>query len=414
MRILALTSRMPYPPMRGDKVRTYHFLRSLSSVHDVDLITFVERADDRAVLERELDWLRSIETIPLAPAASHASMAAGLFSPLPYQALYYRSRAMRDAVAAALADADYDLVYVHLFRMAPFVLGRDGQLSRGPRRPRFVVDLTDAVSVELEESLARRSPFLRLPYAWETRKIRRYEAVVAAAFDEVWVISDADAAAIARAAPGARIAVVPNGVDETLFALPGPAASPVVLFVGNLSVPHNIDAVDFLARGIMPHVRRRVEGATLRVVGAGAGEAMRQAAAETGFELAGRVPELADAYRGVTVFAAPLRFAAGIQNKILEAMAAGVPVVTTPTGNRGLGAPVGEAIAVGAGTRELADGIAGFLTDDARARAVGAAGREYVRGRFSWDAVRERAEGVAAGRVSDHLRSVKADGRAGR
>lgn len=389
MRVLALTSRVPFPPLRGDKVRTCNFLRALAEGHEVDLLTFAEGEADRA-LARELTWLGAVETIGLPRVRSYANMALGLLSPLPYQTLYYRSRAMRDALACALERGTYDLVYVHLFRMAPFALalGRVGT----PGAPVFVLDLTDAISVELSESVARRPVALRPAYRWEAAKIRRYEARVAGAFDETWVIADADADAILAGAPGANVVVVPNGVDESLFSLPEAAADPIVLFVGNLSIAHNVDAVEFLALEIMPLVRRRVPEARLRVVGHGADERMRRIAAEPGIELAGHVPELADAYSGAAVFAAPLRFAAGIQNKIIEAMAAGLPVVTTPTGNRGLGAPAGEALAVAGDADRLSGEIVGFLEDRARRASIGAAGRAFVRARFSWSAVRERAE----------------------
>ena len=389
MRILALTSRVPFPPLRGDKVRTFNFLKALSERHDVDLLTFVEGDADRA-LARRLDWLRSAETISLPRIRSYANMALGALSSLPYQTLYYRSGSMREAFAAAVGRETYDLVYVHLFRMAPYALGGGDVGAAGA--PAYALDLTDAISVELSESVPRRPFPIRPAYAWEAEKIRRYEARVARAFDETWVIAEADAAAIASVAPDADVVVVPNGVDESLFSLPGADAEGVVLFVGNLSIAHNTDAVEFLVGEIMPRVRRRVSEARLRVVGHGADERMRRAAAEGGFDLGGYVPELADAYRGAAVFAAPLRFAAGVQNKILEAMAAGLPVVTTPTGNRGLGAPAGEALAVAEDAEGLSDEIVRLLGDRSRRAAVGSAGRAFVRGRFSWSAVRGHAE----------------------
>jgi sugar transferase (PEP-CTERM/EpsH1 system associated) len=391
VRILFLTSRLPYPPVRGDRVRTFSFLRAFAERHDVHLVSFVEGADE---LSRAgpLTSLARVDTVALSRSASMVNMGAALLSPRPYQLHYYRSRAMRTAVARALEADSYDLVYVHLFRMAPFALRPDGR----PAHRSSVVDLTDSISTELALSVPRRPPLVRPAYRWEAAKVRRYERFVAERFGEIWVISEADRAAILELAPSANVVVVPNGVDERLFALRRPAApEPVVLFVGNLTIPHNVDAVDLLASEVMPRVREEVPGAALRVVGHSPSRRIRDLAARFDFDLAGFVPEITDAYRGGAVFAAPLRFAAGVQNKVIEAMAAGIPVVTSPIGNRGIGASEGEGLVVADGPEAFAGAVTALLRDHGRAAAIGERGRSLVRERYRWELAVERAEAVA-------------------
>jgi sugar transferase (PEP-CTERM/EpsH1 system associated) len=397
MRILFLTSRLPYPPTRGDRVRTYNFLRVLAERHEVHLISFVE-SDDEIADVRHLPALAAARGVRLSPAASRANLAAHLLSPLPYQVVYYRSSAMRDAVAQALAAGAYDLVYVHLFRMVPFILGRDGRPLPAAAGARTVVDLTDVISFELELSLPRRNVALRPAYWWESRKIRRYEARVAGLFDEAWVISEADRETILGRAPGASVAVVPNGVDERLFDVPDARSRPpVVLFLGNLSIGHNTDAVLALVRDIMPRVRAHVPDASLEVVGDGVSPVLSSLSESEGFRLLGYAPDLAVAYARASVFAAPLRFAAGVQNKLLEAMASGLPVVTSSVGNRGLAAADGVDLLVRDDPASFAGAVVDVLRSPELRTTVGERGRRFVRERFNWRSVLDHAERVARG-----------------
>lgn len=396
MRILFLTSRLPYPPHRGDRVRTFNFLKAFASRHDVHLVSFIESDEDRQTAAA-LEGICSRELILIGKRRSLFNIATHALSPMPYQALYYRSARMHTVVQTALAGGAFDLIYVHLFRMAPFVAPLLGRRSLGAAGgTRTVLDLTDSVASEIELSIRHRPILSRFPYAWESRKIRAYEARVMPSFDETWVISKADRDDVLAGVSGPRVEVVPNGVDERLFELdPAPGDAREVVFVGNLSVPHNIDAVEFLIRDVMPRLRAAEPEATLRVVGQGAGDRVRGICdAADWCTLMGFVPDLRDAYRGAAVFAAPMRFAAGVQNKMLEAMAAGVPVVTTPTGNRGLEAAPGSEIVVASGATEFARALGDVLGSARRRAALSGAGRQFVSGRFAWSHALDRAETV--------------------
>ncbi len=397
MRILFLTSRLPYPPHRGDRVRTFNFLKAFASRHDVHLISFIENNDEREAAV-ELESICSRELVLLGKRRSLFNITSRALSPMPYQALYYRSARMQALVQAAFADGAFDLIYVHLFRMAPFVAPLLGRRSLGvASNTRAVLDLTDSVASEIELSIRHRPVLARLPYVLESRKIRAYEARIMPSFDEIWVISEADREDVLSGTSGARVEIVPNGVDERLFDIGSSMCdSREVVFVGNLSVPHNIDAVELLIRDIMPRLRTAEPEATLRVVGQGAGDRVRGICAAADWcNFTGFVPDLRDAYRRAAVFAAPMRFAAGVQNKMLEAMAAGVPVVTTPTGNRGLKAAPESEIVVASGAAEFARALGEILSNAGRRDALSRAGRQFVSSRFEWSHALERAETVA-------------------
>ncbi|MBD3367651.1 MAG: glycosyltransferase [Candidatus Eisenbacteria bacterium] len=395
MRVLFLTSRLPFPPDRGDKVRTHNLLRAFAARHDVKLISFVDGGEPGEGEEILRQWC-DVETVHLPSFRSVLNAGAGLLRRLPLQACYYSSGEMSELVRSALRDG-CDALYVHLFRMAPFALGALGDVHARAGRPATILDLTDAISREIELSLPRRRPLSRAVYTIEHRRVRSYEAAISPRFDDVWTISGADADIIRSAAPTSNVTVVPNGVDDSLFALGIPAERPVsVLFVGNFRVPHNVDAAAWLAGEIAPAVAAEVPGVEFVLAGAASDEVVLP---ERGvvWRRRGFVPALKDVYGGAGVFAAPMRFAAGVQNKILEAMAAGLPVVTTSIANAGLGARPDSELLVRDGARAFADGIVDLLSKRELAGGIAERGRAFVRERFTWDRALERLEEVSAG-----------------
>jgi glycosyltransferase involved in cell wall biosynthesis len=178
-----------------------------------------------------------------------------------------------------------------------------------------------------------------------------------------------------------------------------PHADPRVMFLGNLSVPHNIDAAEYSAREIWPRVTAAGARGRLLLAGADPTPAVRRLARPGVVEVTGRVPDLTDLWRSVHVLLAPLRFSTGIQNKVLEAMAAGVPVVTTPPVAEAIGARGGEHLLIAADTAGLAAAVDATLRDPSGANARAALAREHVRAHFSWDTPVRRLEQLVDART---------------
>ena len=194
-----------------------------------------------------------------------------------------------------------------------------------------------------------------------------------------------------RGAP--RVRMVRQGVDETLFDLElSTPRAPRVLFLGTLSVPHNIDAAQRLVRDIWPKVRAARPDATLELAGADPIAALLALEGRDGISVPGMLPDLRPVWRRASVMVAPLRFSAGIQNKILEAMAAGVPVVTTAAAAEAILAEHGTHLRIGTTDAELATATLEALGEGESGLAVRYAAREHVRGQFSWQALVARLE----------------------
>jgi glycosyltransferase involved in cell wall biosynthesis len=391
MRVVFLTSRMPFPPEGGDRFRVYHLIRTAAEAgHEVHLVTFdsAERAPDE--VRPLLRQLASIRVVRLPRFVSTFRSAQALTSNVPLQAAYYRSSRMRQRVGEALRRIRPDVVVTHLFRMAPYAL--DHMESHDAR---WILDLTDVISAGIERSLPYRSgPDLWL-YREEMRRIGRFEAKIAPRFDECWVISEAERVYLERLAPEAPIAVIPNGLAELPPARATARDRARLLFLGFHEVFHNRDAVRFLVQEIFPRVREAVPEATLDLAGKGS-EALGSWARGPGVRIVGRVPRLEDAFSSATVFVAPHRFAAGVQNKVVHALATATPVVSTPAVREGL-MPVPDGVMrVGSAAEEIARHVVELIRDPAGAAALGERGRVWARSTFTWDVALDALEGATS------------------
>ena len=388
MKIAVVTYRFPYPPDRGDRLSMYTLLRLFSQRHQVTLFSFVDGTEPPEARERISAFCERIETVHLGKARSWLQAWLGLFGRVPSQVAYFRSAAMNARVRQALAAERFDVVFVHAFRVAPCV--------EGVRHPGIVMWLGDSVGMVLKRA-AGYAPWWRRPgLLWEAARADSYAVECSRRATESWVLSPVDQADLERHG-AVRLVLLPHGVDDALYSLPRAIASPAeIVFLGNLSVPHNVDAACYAAREVWPLVHARHADAKLRLVGADPVPAVQALGALPGVEITGPLPDLRDMWSRAQVMLAPLRFSAGIQNKLLEAIAAGVPVVTSPGAAGGIGARHGEHVLVATTEREYADAVESVLAQPAEAAARAARAREHVRREFSWERLVRRLEQVGA------------------
>ena len=387
MRILFLTGRLPYPPNRGDRLRAYHFLRVLSHRHQITLLSFIGDDHETGLIGPLRPFCEDIQLVHRGQFQSTMSTGLNVWRRLPFQSLYYRSSVMQAAIDRLLDRQRFDAVYVHLFRMAQFLSARS--------RPYRILDLTDAISSEVERSLPYRNPKWRLIYRLELPRIRRYEREIVRRFDETWLISNAERQKLLDGQANDSIHVVPNGVDSARFRPSGlPVETPRLIFVGHMGVFHNVDAAEYLVRAILPRVRVAFPGTSLDLVGAEPAPDVHNLASTSGVRVLGHVADLNAALNNASIFVAPLRFAAGVQNKVLEAMAVGLPVVTTSYVNAGLEAEDGRHLLVADEPEEFADVVISLLKDAQLRRKLGHAGREFVMTHYRWDDVLDRVNAI--------------------
>jgi glycosyltransferase involved in cell wall biosynthesis len=383
MRILYLTSRFPYPPLKGDQVVVYHRLRELGPRHRITLLTGYEHPADLRHLAALDPYCERIVPVRLPPLPGWLRAAGALPTALPFQVAYSRAAALRRAYAA-LGGTPFDIV--HASRLAVASLP-------DPTRTPAVLDLIDSLSLNLSRRLELgHDPYLtRRVLTEEYRRARRYEAEQVSRYPATLVVSPLDAAAL----PGGRVHVVPNGVDATAFHPPADyPARPSLVFSGNWGYHPNVVALRWFLETGWARVRAAVPGTTLTVVGTAPPRWLRARHGQQGLRVTGYVPDMAAALGAAQVALAPMQSGSGIQNKILEAMACGRPVVTTSVGLGPIAAPRGGALLVADTADAFAEACIALLRDPRRAQAMGARAAAYVRQAHSWAENARRVEAV--------------------
>src|ERR1700681_3815103 len=369
MRILFLAPRYPAPAWRGDQRRVLDLLRELRRHAAITLLTFGAPREDAL----PFDGIR-VRTIRPSPLGRVAANLAHPDPRLPLQVRLYLDRAMANACAEEL-ERGTDVVHVKLARMGPY-LPPPGPWHRH-------IDLIDALSLNMKTRAAASPEPVRAAIAAEARLMEAYEAALVAAADSASLVAEADR----HGARGLATAVViPNGVDLAAFPFAEPPqGNAALLFFGNLGYFHAIEPARRLATEVLPLVRREVPGTTLRLVGARPAAAVRALAELEGVELVGPVERMVDALHAAAIAAVPSYTGSGMKNKVLEAYAAGIPVVTNALGIEGIeGAQPGRDHSRAESPQELAAACVALLRDPAARVRQATAARALVETRYSW------------------------------
>ena len=387
---LVLTPRTPWPLDDGGRIVAWQSVDTAGREHDVVLVTFDAPA---AIGVPEPDFVRaacrSVVRIPHRPAGALAAALRGSFGRWPHTMVRFHSA----EYAAAVRDA------VRTFRPA-FAVVNHLHLAV------YADDLGDTPWALREHNvehlwMARYAATLRDPvtraYArFQAGRLRRFERDAACRATIVFAIHEAEARELRRLAPEARVEVVPVGIDFTRYPEPDPASPPVVLVVGSFAYAPNVEGLRrFVAEGAA-ELRRLAPSAILRVAGRGIEPGLARELRAAGVDVVGAVPDMAPQFAEATVVLVPLWFGAGARVKIVEAAAAGVPVVSTPLGAEGLGFAPREDILIAEEPVELARLAAALVSDPERARALGARAHALAGERYELAGVAERTNRLCA------------------
>lgn len=378
MRVLFLTHRLPYAPNRGDRIRAYYILKALRAYAAVSLVSLVHDEDER---ERAGELSGLVDQVFIARVPGFRRyLTAGCTLPTsaPLTHALLASPGVRAAIGQALSGGPPDVVLAYCSGIARYAL--QPPLDSYP----LVVDMVDVDSRKWAALADRTVAPMSWIYRRETRTLSAFEGRLAAHAVGTTVVTEREREALAAIAPGARIVVAPNGVDVANFA-PGrpPATSADVVFCGVMNYTPNVEGAVWLARDVWPLVRARVSSARLRLVGASPASQVTALSSLPGVEVTGTVPDVRPYLWDAAVSAAPLHTARGIQNKVLEAIAAGLPVVVTPVVSEGLPADVLSACRVAPDARAFADHVIEILELPPVERRAIAASADL--GALAWD-----------------------------
>lgn len=385
MHILYLSLRYPYPPTRGDRIRAYYFLRELAREHRVSVVSFWSRGDpeDERVLA---EWCVHRWKVTHHPLRAHWNTVKALGKKEPLQNAFWFSEEMKRTVREALDVVTPDSIQVHLFRMAPYVVG-----VSTPK----LLDLCDSMTMNLRRRKEREShPLLRYLVGIEERRVRDYEPKIARHFDRVLFIASPDRDAFRSLAPEIPAEVIPSGVDLDFFdpksSFTRPDSPPILLFTGTMNYFPNLDASLYLVDEILPRVREVHPRTELFLVGACPPLRLVRRNGSKGVWVTGCVSDVRPYFDRATVFVSPMRCGSGLQTKNIEAMAMGVPLVTTTLGGNGLLAEPGKDYLRADDTESLVQAIVSLVADPEQRRLFAQRGRAYVEKEHDWKLIGQR------------------------
>ena len=383
MKILFVTSRFPYPPLRGDQAIPYHRLRLLSKSHSITLLSFYEHESELSGLAQLQPFCEKIYTVRLPFWRSLLNVALnGAFSPLPLQVLYYRSAGFERLINKLVSENTFDLVHTYLLRMAPYVTS-----GSAPK----VLELIDSMQL----NWMRRVESEKFPKRWffreELRRVVSYERGIGDRFDQLLVVSEKDRSLV----PASNIDVVPLGVDTETFK-PGvtdPKANSIV-FSGNMGYSPNVKAAVWFAEKCLPAIQEAVPNATFTIIGTNPTREILALSQRKGIIVAGFVKSMPEVLASASVAVAPMLSGSGMQFKILEAMSCGLPVVTTTLGLGDIKAERGKEILVADDVEEFVEAVVKALASPEMASKLGGQARRFVIDRHSWESVVAKVETI--------------------
>lgn len=389
--VLFLAHRIPWPPDRGDRIRSWHLLRALSARADVHLGCLVEDRAGAARAGAIVDVTAS-RCMALREGSIGWAGIRALITGQPVSVAAFRSWRLKRWVRQTLANRQIGAIFVFSGQMAQFV--------PADFQGRVIMDFVDVDSAKFADYAAAMRPgVVRAIHAREARMLAAYEENFARRADLSLLVTpeERDLFVAGLADPsGITVAALGNGIDAGFFSPDAPMAalppepglaSPQIVFTGQMDYAPNVAAVAMFAREVMPLIRARYASAGFAIVGRAPTAEVRALDGVHGTRVTGEVADVRPWLVGADVVVAPLLIARGVQNKVLEAMAMARPVVLTPAAATGIGGRDGDHFAIADGAPALAARVLALIDDRTLAQALGTAARAFVLAHAGWDTV---------------------------
>ena len=381
MEILLVTTRFPYPTRTGDTLTVFHLLNHFSQRHTIDLVSCTGRSYRREHLDAVSPFCRRVHTVPISPVRSAVNGAGALLRRQPLQSVWFHTPELARSIKRSVERNHYDVLYAHTIRAARYLT----ELKTSGRSLRVL-----AMQISMQLNYRRlagyeRNPLYRYVFKREASRLASYESALVERFDRALVISDVDRLAICDQ-PNDRFFECPHGVtlDDDPAGVEEREPGSIV-FSGNMNYRPNVDAAIFFVREILPLVKARVPDAMFFIVGANPDSSVRALGDDPAVTVTGEVESVYSWLRRASVGVNPLRAGAGLQNKVLEGMACGLPLVVTPVANEGIKAVPGDHLITAETPADFADAVVRLLESVDLRRRIGSAARNFIEEHWSWD-----------------------------
>jgi len=380
--LLFIANRFPYPPFRGDKLKIFNLATQLSKHHTLHLITFAESDKDYDYIPALQSIFKTIEVVKLPKWRSFLNVALGMFGNLPLQVNYFKSKCFEKVLSKLLSKEVFDAVHVQHLRMAQYAIDKK-ELKR-------ILDLPDAFSLYWQRrKTVKRNFLVTLLDNIESKRVMAYEKYILNEFNLNLVCSVEDKKFLLKTHGINNISVLPNGVDTHKFKpmVHDYSDAGTLLFTGNMDYAPNVDAVIYFVEEVFPLIKKEHPDVKFIIAGQRPVDKVLALANGHDIEVTGFIPELQSMYNLASIVVAPLRFGAGTQNKVLEAMAMGIPVVCSNIGFEGLGIADGDGAFMRTNANDFAATVNLLLSDEDLRKVSGNKGSEAIINNFSWEKI---------------------------
>jgi sugar transferase (PEP-CTERM/EpsH1 system associated) len=374
--IVFLTSRFPYPLEKGDKLRAYHQIKELSKTHSITLIALTDQRISKKSIESLRPLCHEIHVFRLSLVSILINVFFSLFNGKPFQTGYFYSSKIAYRIKAILKDVKPNHIICQLVRVSEYVKN----YHNCPK----TIDYMDALSKGMERRVKKSPFYLKWLFKSETNRLKLYEQSIFDYFENHIIISDQDREYIMH--PDRKsITCIPNGIDDSFFDNLNYTRDSDLVFVGNMSYSPNIEAVQYISKEILPlldtsnPIKLLISGANPSSV------VLRLSRHNPHIKTTGWVDDIRHSYLRGKIFIAPMFIGTGMQNKLLEAMALGVPCITTPLANNAIKAIHNESILVASNAAEFANQIQSLLKDPSLYQKIALGGQEFVKSQYSWE-----------------------------
>lgn len=375
MRITVLLSRFPYPTDKGDKLRAYHQIKYLSQFHEVHLFCLSDEKVDQNHLNHVSEICESVEVYHLNKLAILFRLMQNFFGQLPFQIAYFNDKKAKKKFTEWIEKVKPNSVYTQLARMAEF--------SKHLSDFHQVLDYQDCFSKGLEKRIHTdvwyKKPFI----VWEYKRLKKYEAEIFSYFSSCCVISKQDAQYFEGLNPE-NFKIIGNGIDVEYFKPTQSDKTIPLLISGNMQYPPTVQGVELIVNKVIPMLKNNYPA--IYLMAAGKDPSKRVQNLEGNYlKTTGWQNDLRPYFNSTFIYCAPLQISVGLQNKILEAMAMGLPVITSSVCNKPIGAENNKHLIVADSPKEIANAIARLMENEALRTELGNNARAFVKTNFSWD-----------------------------
>jgi polysaccharide biosynthesis protein PslH len=369
-KITILLSRFPYPLEKGDKLRAYHQIKSLSTDFDICLICISTFTVHQKHINPLQQYCAEIHILQLSKWRAFCNAGFSLLGKNPLQVGYYYQQHLQKQINAITQNFKTELIYVQLARMANYAIHL-------PYKK--VLDFQDAFSLNYARSaLVAKFPF-NIIYKLEGKRMMHFEKKMLPLFNASTIISESDKISIGDI----NVKVIRNGVDSIYFSPIQKSKVYDILFVGNLGYLPNVLAVETIVQDIFPKLFAINKSIRILVAGANPSDKIKNFA-NNNISVQAWLPDIRDAYAQAKIFVAPLHTGAGLQNKLLEAMSMELPCITTSICNSALQAIPNQDIFIANNTQEFVDSIIKLLQDSDLQMQTGKTAREMILQKYDW------------------------------